>query len=47
VDGKCEVDPENIDCGWHLIYDRLKTLDKLDVLAENPQPRDFSQPHNG
>jgi len=47
VDGKCEVDPENIDCGWHLIYDRLKTLDKLDVLAENPQPRDFSQTHDG
>ena len=47
VDGKCEVDPENIDCGWQLIYDRLKTLDKLDVLAENPIPKDWSQTHDG
>jgi ferredoxin len=47
VDGKCEVDPENIDCGWQLIYDRLKTLDKLDVLAENTVPKDWSQTHDG
>jgi ferredoxin len=47
VDGKCEVDPENIDCGWQLIYDRLKTLDKLDVLAENTVPKDWSQAHDG
>lgn len=47
VDGKCEVDPENIDCGWQLIYDRLKTLDKLDMLAENTIPKDWSQTHDG
>jgi ferredoxin len=47
VDGKCEVDPENIDCGWQLIYDRLKTLDKLDVLDENTVPKDWSQTHDG
>ena len=47
IDGKCEVDPENIDCGWQLIYDRLKTLGKLDVLAENFQPRDWSRTHDG
>ena len=47
VDGKCEVDPENIDCGWQLIYDRLKTLNKLDVLAENNVPKDWSQTHDG
>ena len=47
VNGKCEVDPENIDCGWQLIYDRLKTLGKLDVLTENAQPRDWSQTHDG
>jgi len=47
VDGKCEVDPENLDCGWQLIYDRLKTLGKLDVLTENVQPRDWSQTHDG
>jgi ferredoxin len=47
VDGKCEVDPENIDCGWQLIYDRLKTLGKLDVLTENTIPKDWSQTHDG
>ena len=29
--GKCEVNPE-IDCGWQLIYDRLKELGRLDLL---------------
>jgi ferredoxin len=47
VDGKCEVDPKNIECGWQLIYDRLKTLGKLDVLTENFPPRDWSKTHNG
>jgi ferredoxin len=47
VDGKCEVDPETIDCGWQLIYDRLKTLGKLDVLTENTIPKDWSQTHDG
>jgi ferredoxin len=47
VDGMCEVDPENIECGWQLIYDRLKTLGKLEVLYENAPPRDWSQTHDG
>ncbi len=47
VNGMCEVDPENIECGWQLIYDRLRTLGKLDVLAENAQPRDWSRTHDG
>jgi hypothetical protein len=47
VDGMCEVDPENTDCGWQLIYDRLKALDKLSVLYENAAPRDWSQTHDG
>jgi ferredoxin len=47
VDGKCEVDPDSIDCGWQLIYDRLKTLGKLGVLSENAQPRDWDKTHNG
>jgi hypothetical protein len=47
VDGKCEVDPENIECGWQLIYDRLKTLGRLDVLEENAPPRDWSRTHDG
>jgi ferredoxin len=47
LNGKCEVDPDNIDCGWQLIYDRLKTLGKLDVLSENAQPRDWDKTHDG
>ncbi len=47
ADGMCEVDPEKIDCGWQLIYDRLKALGKLDVLAENVQPRDWAKTHSG
>jgi len=47
VDGKCEVDPENIECGWQLIYDRLKMLGKLEVLTENAPPRDWSRTHDG
>jgi ferredoxin len=47
VDGKCEVDPENIDCGWQLIYDRLKALGRLDVLTEIAEPKDWSKTHYG
>jgi ferredoxin len=47
VDGMCEVDAENTECGWQLIYDRLKTLGKMDVLYENAEPRDWSQSHDG
>lgn len=45
-DGKCEVDPET-DCGWQLIYDRLKSLGKLDVLTEVKPPKDWSTSHAG
>ena len=47
ADGKCEVDPETIECGWQLIYDRLKALGKLDVLNEITEPRDWSTSHSG
>ena len=47
VDGMCEVDTTDIECGWQLIYDRLKTLGRLEVLAVNAQPRDWSQTHDG
>lgn len=45
-DGKCEVDPE-VDCAWQLIYDRLKTLGKLDSLAEILPPKDWSTGRDG
>lgn len=47
VDGMCEVDPENTECGWQLIYDRLTELGRLDILAENARPHDWSKTHSG
>jgi len=40
-DGKCELDPER-DCGWELIYERLKRLGKLDQIKEFCPPKDYS-----
>ena len=39
VNGKCEVESER-DCGWYLIYNRLKELGKLDNLKKLPALRD-------
>jgi ferredoxin len=39
-DGKCEVD-KDIDCVWQLIYDRLKSLNKLDNLTAVREPKDW------
>lgn len=40
--GKCEVDPE-LDCGWYLIYERLKRLNRLDLLKQYVPPKDFKK----
>jgi hypothetical protein len=39
-DGLCEVE-EKRDCGWNLIYNRLKETGKLDNLKKIPKLRDF------
>jgi ferredoxin len=41
-DGKCEVD-RNRDCGWQLIYDRLKQLGRLDEMAIYRDPKNNSR----
>jgi len=41
-DGKCEVDRTR-DCGWQLIYDRLKTLGQLDRMDEYRAPKNNSK----
>ena len=41
-DGKCEVDPQSIDCGWQLIYDRMKTLGQLEKLEAVMPLKDWS-----
>ncbi len=39
--GKCEVSPDK-DCGWHLIYERLKSLGRLDDLMRMNAPRNHA-----
>ena len=46
-EGMCEVDPDNIDCGWQLIYDRMKSLGTLDRLSENEPIKDWSTGRDG
>lgn len=41
-DGKCEVD-RNRDCGWQLIYDRLKELNLLDRMNTYYDPKNNSR----
>lgn len=38
IDGKCEVD-RNRDCGWQLIYERLKALGRLDQMKVYQEPK--------
>ncbi len=40
--GKCELSPEK-DCGWELIYHRLKALNHLDKLRRFIPPKDYSK----
>ena len=47
AEGKCEVDPENIECGWQLIYDRLEKLGQLKNLTELEEPNDYTTAHDG
>jgi len=41
-DGKCEVSPDR-DCGWELIYNRLKAKNQLDKLKAFINPLDHSK----
>lgn len=45
-DGKCEIDPQT-DCGWQLIYQKLKGLGKLDRLYEIIEPKDWRSSRDG
>lgn len=40
--GKCEVSSEK-DCGWYLIYERLKELGCLEDMRHRNQSRDYSK----
>ena len=40
--GKCELGPDK-DCGWELIYERLKKLNQLERLKKFIEPKDYSK----
>ena len=42
-DGRCEVEPEVRECGWHLIYERLKKLGRLDKMKAMPPPKAYGK----
>lgn len=46
MDGKCEIDP-GVDCGWQLIYDRLKELGRVEKLYEIIEPKDWRTSRDG
>jgi len=41
VEGKCEVGNYVNDCGWIMIYDRLKALNRLDLFLKVRKPRSW------
>lgn len=43
VRGKCEVGNYEKDCGWVLIYNRLKELGRLDLYSKLRDPVDWSE----
>ena len=45
-DGHCEVN-EDIPCAWQLIYDRLKSLDKLELLSGIRPPKNWRTSRDG
>jgi ferredoxin len=47
VNGRCEVDPEHIECAWQLIYDRLEKAGTLYLLDEILPPKDWSSSAHG
>lgn len=44
--GHCEIDPD-VPCAWQLIYDRLKRMDKLEVLLTIQQPKNWGTSRDG
>ncbi|HHV61580.1 MAG TPA: hypothetical protein GXX51_02935 [Firmicutes bacterium] len=44
--GKCEVS-KDIDCAWQLIFDRMKSLGRLEALGAMLPPKDWSKNRDG
>ncbi|MDY0093157.1 MAG: methylenetetrahydrofolate reductase C-terminal domain-containing protein [Candidatus Vecturithrix sp.] len=47
VNGKCEVDPENLDCAWQLIWDRMSAMGLVHKLEEMYPIKDWSTGRDG
>ena len=43
VEGKCEVGNYEKDCGWVLIYNRLKAIGRLDLFSKLREARNWSE----
>ena len=49
-DGKCEVttpEKEDIDCAWQLIYDKLSSQGRMDLMLKYTPPKDWSKSNSG
>jgi ferredoxin len=46
LDGHCEIDAQ-VPCGWQLIYDRLKSMGKLEVLMNIQAPKNWRTSRDG
>lgn len=44
--GHCEIDPD-VPCAWQLIYDRLKSMGKLQVLLDLQPPKNWRTSRDG
>jgi len=45
-DGNCEID-KDVECGWQLIYERMKRINQLNKLTEIEETRDWSTSRDG
>ncbi len=45
-DGHCEIDPE-VPCAWQLIYDRMSSKGRLDMLITLQAPKNWSTSRDG
>ena len=42
-DGNCEFEPDVRQCGWERIYNRLKKLNRLDIMKKVLPPKDYAK----
>jgi ferredoxin len=46
LEGHCEINAD-VPCGWQLIYDRLTSMDKLEVLMDIQPPKNWKTARDG